>query len=124
MNVVLILMFILTYNSLRDVDKEVSDLLKFCKNVHIINTGKVVVAVALDIDDMLLTEVVAALVDVVLAVESIRDVAEILCLEVLDHHVISLDDKLAHLVQTIKDGLVEYLSLCLLSLENTSDRLS
>jgi hypothetical protein len=117
-------MFILSYNSLGDVDKEVSDLLELGKNVHVIYTCKVVVAVALDVDDVLLAEVVAALVDVILTVLSIRDVAKILVLEVLDHHVIRLDDQVTHLVQTVKDSLVEYLSVCLLSLEDTSYRLS
>ena len=68
-----ILFRIFSYLSLRDVDQEVTDLLKLCKHVHEINACKIIVAVALDIDDMLLTKVISALVDVVLGVLGIRD---------------------------------------------------
>ena len=79
----------LSDNSLRNVDEEVTHLLKLCKDVHLIDSSEVVVAVALDIDDMLLAEVVATLVDVVLAVLCIGYIVEIfLVLEVLDHHVV------------------------------------
>ena len=58
--------------SLRDVDKEVTYLLKLIDNIYIIYTCKVVVAVALDIDDMLLSEVVSAFIDIVLRIDSVR----------------------------------------------------
>ena len=45
-------------------------------------------------------------------------------LEVGYHHIESLLYKIHHLVETVKQRFVEYLSVCILSLEDTSDRLS
>ena len=121
---ILVLIFIFSYNRLRDIDEEVSDLLKLRKYVHIVDTCQVVITVALDIHDMLLPEVVAALIDVVFAILCICDIPEILILKILDHHIICLEYKVHNLVETVKDRLVEYLSMYILPLEDSSDSLA
>lgn len=124
MTIILFIELIFSYYCLRDIDQEVTDLLKLCENVHIIDTCEVVVAVALDIDYMLLAEVVAALIDVVLAILCVRNILEMTVLEILDHHIVCLEDEIHHLVETVKDSLVEYLVMHFLSLKDTSDGLS
>ena len=73
---------------------------------------------------MLFSEVISALVDIVLAVLCVRDVAETRILEVFNHHVVTSLHEIHHLVQTVKDRLVEYLSVSISSLKDSSDCLT
>ena len=123
-NIVKILFVIFSYNCLRNIDKEVSYLLKFCNNVHEVNTCEVIVAVALDIHDVLLTEMISAFIDIVLCIMCIGDILEFRILKILDHYIITLLYEIHNLVQTVEKRLVEYLTVYILSLENTSDSLS
>ena len=110
--------------SLGNVDQEVSDLLEFVQHIDIINTSKVIVAVAFDVDDMLLPEVISALVDIVFGIDRIGNVPEIPVLQVIYHHVVALLHKVHHLVETVEKSLVEDLLVDVLPLEDPADRLT